>query len=125
MGTNWRDRIKRAISLLLALYLLNFSVDSLDAQPDHVAEDLSYNDIESMYELILEAVLGIENAVEEHEEHDFDEERTLELEKIHLYPHVGYTLPWIGFSSPSPYVPRQLQRLSSLSFDIDGPPPRV
>lgn len=58
----------------LALFIFNFSIDAPDAFGDAVPEDLSYNDIESITELILEDVLGIYNAFPEHEENDPEDE---------------------------------------------------
>lgn len=55
---------------LMALHILNLSVDSPDLQPDHIAEDLSFNDMESIVEILLEQVLGIEDAIPEQEEDD-------------------------------------------------------
>lgn len=62
----------RAVALALAIYVFNASIDSQDAHPDYVAEDLSYNDIESVYEFLMENVFDVENAVEEYDEHDSD-----------------------------------------------------
>lgn len=50
--------------------ILNFSVDAPDAQTDHVAEDLSINDMESIAEIVLEEWMEIENAIPEHDESD-------------------------------------------------------
>jgi hypothetical protein len=65
--------ISRFFLVAFAVYLLNFSVDSQDPYPDNVAENLAFNDIESFYEFFAEAVIGIEDAVEEHDERDMDE----------------------------------------------------
>ncbi len=105
------------------MHILNFSVDSRDASADDVAEDLSFNDIESAYEFIAEAVLGFENAVEEHDECDHDGGSTLEWEKVYLNPQLSYQ-PVVAFVSDTYHRHHHLQHLSSLSLDIDGPPPR-
>ncbi len=52
-----------------------------DAQPDYVAEDLTFNDQESFVELVLEKVLGIDNAIEEHDEADETNSQNFELSK--------------------------------------------
>ena len=52
-----------------------------DAQPDYVAEDLTINDQESFVELVLEKVLGIENAVAEHDETDETNSQNFEMSK--------------------------------------------
>jgi len=55
----------------MALYLLNISVDAPDAFPN-AAENLNYNDMESVVEILLEQVLSIEDAVPEHDDPDRD-----------------------------------------------------
>lgn len=68
---NFRQHtVFRLLGLLLALHVLNFSVDSPDLYPDCFAEDLSLNDMESIVEIVLEKVLKIDNAVPEHDEPD-------------------------------------------------------
>lgn len=62
----------RVLWFVLALQILNFSVDTPDAQPDNIREDLSINDMESVVEIILEQVLDIDNAIPEHDESDND-----------------------------------------------------
>ena len=61
----------------MAFYLLNICVDLPDALPSDVPEDLSYNDQESIIEIILEKVLGYEDAIPEHEDNDPDQKTTL------------------------------------------------
>jgi hypothetical protein len=58
----------------LALFIFNVSIDTPDAFGDEVAEDLSFNDIESIGELVLEDILGIYNACPEHDENDLNDE---------------------------------------------------
>lgn len=58
---------------LLGLFLLNISVDSTDLVPKHVSEDLSINDQESIVEIIIEKILGLENFVSEYDDVDSDE----------------------------------------------------
>jgi len=65
--------IFRCLCFVLALHIFNCSVDTPDPQPDNVPEDLSYNDMESVVEIVLEQVLGINNAIAEHDENDTDD----------------------------------------------------
>jgi hypothetical protein len=67
---------------LMAVHILNCSVDAPDAQPDYVPEDLFYNDVESIVEWVLEDVLNIENAIPEHDEPDNEDGFSLEMKKI-------------------------------------------
>jgi hypothetical protein len=121
---NWSILTRQALSLLMAFYILNFSIDSKDIDPDYIQEDLSLNDIESFYELILEEVIGIENAVEEHDEHDQEEGGAFDFEKVYLsLPHSGM--------QPKQDIIRTLHfNISSENLiipgfsKIDSPPPK-
>lgn len=62
--------------LFMALYLLNISVDAPDANPHAVRENLSYNDVETMTEWVLEEVLDIENAIPEHDDPDREDDES-------------------------------------------------
>lgn len=64
---------------LVALTILNISVDAPDMQPQYVPEDLSYNEVESLVEFVLEDVLGMENAIPEQD--DNDDVNPLKLDK--------------------------------------------
>lgn len=115
--------LQRLISLTLAAYLLNFSVDSPDAQPDRVLENLSQNDVESFYELFLEEILGLEKAVAEHEEHDVEGGGMLDFKKA--FPSTLITSPnrsahLCRSISPVAYV-RHAPRVEATPFN--GPPP--
>jgi hypothetical protein len=79
--------IFRLICLLMAFHIFNCSVDTPDAKPDYIPEDLSYNDIESVAELILEEVLNIENAIAEHDEKDTEDGNSFDLKKDFVYFH--------------------------------------
>jgi hypothetical protein len=54
----------------MGLYFLNISVDTADANPNYIAEDLSFNDQESIVEIVVEKILGFENAIEEQDDPD-------------------------------------------------------
>ncbi|MDX1651613.1 MAG: hypothetical protein R3277_03915 [Brumimicrobium sp.] len=55
---------------IFALFLLNLSAETIDKNPSHLPEDLTVNDQESIVEIILEKILGYENAISEHEDND-------------------------------------------------------
>lgn len=65
----------------MAFYILNCSVDTPDAMPENIAEDLSYNDMESVVEIVVEQVLGFDGAIAEYDDHDTDDNSALELKK--------------------------------------------
>lgn len=69
----------RIFCVLLAFHIFNISVDMPDAQPDYIAEDLTINDQESFIELVLEQVLGIDDAIAEHDEQDESNDQNFEM----------------------------------------------
>lgn len=69
----------------MALHILNFSVDPPDASPDGVPEDLSYNEMESVLEIVLEEVADIENAIPEQEDADNQGVTKFSAKSIVLY----------------------------------------
>lgn len=54
----------------MSMYLLNISVDTEDPSSDYFSEDLSFNDQESIVEILIEKVLGFENAFKEYDDQD-------------------------------------------------------
>lgn len=51
---------------------MNISVDPKDLEQKHLGEDLSFNDQESILELVVEQILGFEEAFLEFDEEDQD-----------------------------------------------------
>ena len=73
--------IFRCLWFVLALHIFNCSVDTPDPQSDNVPEDLTYNDMESVVEIVLEQVLDINNAIAEKDDTDTDGDNGLNLKK--------------------------------------------
>ena len=117
----------RLVCLLLAVYLFNFSIDCRDAQPDSMAEDLSYNDIESVLEFSLECLMGIENAVEEQDEHDQEDGGTFEFKKVFFET----SLPKISRESNRKHLDKTyltshaFEAIVRCSQEINSPPPEA
>ena len=76
--------ITKAFWGLMGLYLLNISVDSSDFYPNHIPEDLTFNDQESVIEIIVEQVLGYEDAIKEYDDSDKEDHNTKTNVKIDL-----------------------------------------
>lgn len=110
----------------MALYLLNFSIDSRDAHPDHVAEDLSFNDIESLFEFSLECILNIENAITEHDERDQDHAGSFDFNKIFYQPVIA-EVQWkaANFIRLVHPLNSMMEELSNRSLEITSPPPKA
>lgn len=49
----------------MACYLLNLSIDTVNPKPSFIQEDLSFNEQESILELVVEKVLGFDDAFKE------------------------------------------------------------
>lgn len=60
----------RGLTACLAVIFLNGVVDPPDLYSDAVAEDLSYNEMESVLEVFVECVLQFEDFFEEYDEDD-------------------------------------------------------
>ena len=111
----------------MGLYLLNISVDTADPHPDHIPEDLSFNDQESIVEIVAEKILGFENAIDEYDDHDTEDHNKKKNVKIDLLVHPGID---------QEYKPDQLAsskkcrlddnaRLTAGFLETDSPPPKV
>ncbi len=71
----------------MGLYLLNISVDMADPNPEHIPEDLSINDQESIVEIVVEQVLGYEDAFKEYDDNDSEDHNKKSHVKIDLTTH--------------------------------------
>lgn len=69
---------------MIGLFMLNISVDAADPNPEHIPEDLSINDQESIIEIIVEKVLGYEDAFKEYDDHDTEDQNKKTNVKIDL-----------------------------------------
>jgi hypothetical protein len=75
--------------MLVALHILNCSIDAPDAKPYYIPEDLSYNEVESITEYVLEHIFDLKNIVNEQE--DTDENDSFSTKKaidFSYYQHV-------------------------------------
>lgn len=68
----------------MGFYFLNISVDSNDLNPQYIPEDLSINDQESIVEIIVEQVLGYEDAIKEYDDNDAEDHNNQSNFKIDI-----------------------------------------
>ncbi|MCU0367930.1 MAG: hypothetical protein MUF39_03770 [Cyclobacteriaceae bacterium] len=73
-------------------------MDSIDAHPESIKEDLTINDQESIIEIVVEDVLGYENAIKEYDEHDSEEQNKGNTSKQ------SFTIYFSGLFNPTPTV---------------------
>jgi len=117
--------LKRLFSLFLALYILNFSIDSPDAAPDHIAEDLSFNDVESFYEFFLEDIAGIKNAVAERDERDPDDGGSIQLNKFYTSLVSSVQIKAADYIFDLHIYKHNCPDLEIRFTEIDSPPPKA
>jgi hypothetical protein len=117
---------RKVYAFLLAMYLFNYSIDSRDAHLDHIGEDLSYNDVESIVEFTLEYVLGIENAMKEHDEQDDDNGSIFGHSVYIVNTAMSELLNYSDFGAEVVHhYSNPSQSLSQASPEINSPPPRA
>ena len=110
---------------MLGIYFLNISVDI--SEPASIPEDLSFNDQESIVEIVVEKILGFENAFEEYDDHDTEDHNTNSQVQIDL------VVPFLN-NPQTTYLMVGTKKKQLLDFDpllrsgfpkIDTPPPKV
>ncbi len=113
----------------MAFHIFNISVDTPDADPGSVPEDLSYNDMESVVEIVLEKMLGYDNAIVERDEpgDENDHSQTFEIQKEFTYCNFhtfsfSFRIPVNVVKINTPY---NQQFICSYSSEITPPPPKA
>lgn len=111
----------------MGLYLLNTSVDTVDPNPEHIPEDLSYNDQESILEIFIEQVLGYEDAIKEYDDHDTKDHNKKKNVNIDFLVYISKTN---NYTQNQPIARKNLYpdykaRLTSGFIEIACPPPKV
>lgn len=128
LATIRKKKILRLFCAFMALYLLNCSVDTSDITPKYIPENLSFNDQETIVEIIVEKVLGFENAIPENE--DSDSENQLVFKKtisvaFYILPDFDTKIKEILLSS-HPENSRFIEaNILKTYFEIHSPPPEV
>lgn len=112
---------------LLALCFLNSSVDTIDPNPEYIPEDLSFNDQESVVELLLEKVLGFENAIAEYDDHDAEENTKKKTTKIDFFTRYATQQPHLDktFNLRKQQYPSLKNSLPIGYHQLSTPPPKI
>ena len=118
----------RLICAFLALYILNCSIDTSDIYQSKTPEDLTINHQESLAELIIEKVLGFENAIPELDDSDAENHSTLKKSgTVDFFILPNYTVEVANFLPELTSKNIAFSKTSSLQtyFEIHSPPPEV
>lgn len=111
---------------ILGLYLLNTSVDFEDLNPEYIAEDLTINDQESILEIILEKILGYENAIHEYDDYDSDESKKQSSVKFEIKINSGNNIPiCLTGKRVSDHYYYLDSHLSKGHYKLHTPPPEI
>lgn len=117
--------IIRLLCLALALHFLNFSIDSKDAYPNSISENLAVNDIESISELVIEVVFGKSNAFREYDESDDCEGGSINFYKYYCASTVTSSSGQIHYLfTCSNFQILNQQMVLTPSLNISSPPPK-
>lgn len=111
----------------MGLYLLNISVDSPDPNPESIPEDLSINDQESIIEIVLEKILGNENAIEEYDDNDKEDHNKKTNFKIDIIAQytVDSSIKQSFTEATKQKFPDYNTYLTSGFQKLDIPPPKI
>lgn len=116
----------RGFWVIMAGYLLNISVDISDDTPQGVSENLLINEQESLVELILEQVLGFENAIAEHDGPDADNPNEKNGFKSLVFPMpvIATELLFFKLFSRTSYIIIDQLVHPKEFVELDSPPPK-
>lgn len=116
----------RILWLVMALHILNCSVDTLDVQPNNLSENPGYNDMESIVEIILEQILDIDNAIAEYDEQDTNSYKDdIELCDEYCLSHQSSKLNYnFNFSNATAFYYKE-KYSGQFHPEITPPPPKA
>lgn len=113
---------------LLALFMLNSSIDLPDITSAGLPEDLSYNEQESIAEYILEEILNIENAIPESEDNDATQNSTIKKTAVadqYIIVHISLKENIYPVDLEKEYPQNGDFFLANQFIEIVSPPPEV
>ena len=112
---------------LMGFYLLNISADTADPNPEHIPEDLTINDQESIVEIIVEQVIGYEDAINEYDDHDSEDHNKktnvkIDITTLHI---VDSDIKQSFTETTKPKFPDYKAYLTNGFQKLDTPPPKI
>ena len=112
---------------ILAIHFINISIDAPDFYPNHIPENLSYNEQESIVELVTETLLGYDDVFEEYDDDD-SEDFTVKKNLHNIWYCVAPSPIKVRNKSGFTAKPKFFYHLignDHLAISINSPPPEV
>ncbi|GIZ08675.1 hypothetical protein [Flavobacterium sp. UMI-01] len=111
----------------MGIILLNLSVDTSDPYTQCIPENFSYNDQESIIEIVIEKVLGYENAIVEYEDNDTQDQTKKSNFKLELIiPLTTKNSPCNSIiDSRNTAISYRQLALKEGIISLDTPPPKI
>lgn len=111
----------------MGLYLLNTSVDMADPYPEYISEDLSFNDQESIIEIVVEKILGYEDAFKEYDDNDTEDHNKNPNIKVNLISHhvADFTVRESLIERETKKFSNYKSRLYNGFQKLESPPPKI
>lgn len=111
----------------MGFYFLNICVDTPDPNPEYIPEDLTINDQESIIEIIVEQIMGYENAIEEFDDNDTEDHNTLTITKINLINRYlnDINIKQLFIETKRQKFPDLNAYLTNGFHQLDTPPPKI
>lgn len=111
----------------MGIYLLNISVDVADLNPNHISEHLSINDQESIVEIMIEKILGYEDAIQEFDDPDTEDHTSKVQFKIDLFAQsiADSGIKWSLFETTKQEGYFYDSFLTIGFRNLDTPPPKI
>jgi hypothetical protein len=110
---------------LTALQILNCSVDAPDLMPEHIAENLKYNEMESVIEIVLEKGLEIKNAIPEHDDNDNGNDRLTLKKGMDLFSHYSIDVSPLASTAGLKFLLNNDKFSAQFHPELVSPPPKV
>ena len=123
-----RTSFGKFLWIFMAFYFLNCSVDAPDVQIFSQQENLKFNDQESIVELLVEKVLGFENAISEQDDVENTSQKSMKksisLDFFVFHLNDGFKCNNFNWNSNEKSI-LQLPFFDSISLEITSPPPLI
>ena len=112
----------------MSLYFLNCCVDSADVQSNYLPENLTYNDQESVIEIIVEKLLVYDNAIAEYDDNDTNDNivgKTTFSLGLFVLPSAYFHINEKILILKNQYLSGQNLIILIPFFEINTPPPEI